>query len=92
MRVNPNLSAQQCLRILELTGSPLTTPASTPAPYKAINPMLASVVAAHLPGSSYSEKRLTAFTKHMGFDPAVFPISGEFLKVKNSLGTHISNN
>ncbi|MFH0798554.1 MAG: hypothetical protein V2A66_00025, partial [Pseudomonadota bacterium] len=61
--VNPALSADDCMGIIERTADPSAGDANV----RIIDPMEALVVAAHLPGSTYQGDRLNSFTRALGF-------------------------
>lgn len=89
--VNPKLNADQCLEILKKTTSILKIPQGDEAWASqhvdlnldlAINPILAVVVAAHLPGSTYKDKRLEDLTQQLiGTSSAEFQKTAEFLEI-----------
>lgn len=66
-QINPSLTGQDCLRLLSATAVQTNGDDKVPA----IDPVLAAVVAANLPGSSYEGDLLAAFTRHLGYTPAL---------------------
>lgn len=88
--INPKLTADHCLDIARKTTTEVKVPKVDEEWAKgqglqeidlAINPMMAIVVAAHLPGSTYKDKRLEDLTQQLiGMSSAEFKQTTTFLE------------